>query len=288
MAFAQRIIKLQFQLGAGDFGGGNDTVDIEGLRCSASIVREGVGFARADLQVWGMPLSTMNKLTVLQKTLYEQQKLNRVIISAGDEDSGVSTCFAGVVREAWADGRQQPDVMFHVSADSALYDTLKPVPPVSFKGTVDVAVVLAGIASQMGYGFENSGVTGQINNPYWPGTPKAQIAAVCEAVNCQSHLDDANKVLAVWPNGKARDGAEILLSKDSGMVGYPAFTQSGIKATSLYNPSFEFGRKVRVESDFKPANGSWVINALAHRLESLVPGGMWFSDIECSTLGFSE
>lgn len=287
MAFAKRIVKLQFQLGAGDFGGGNDTVDLEGYRCAVNIVRQGSGFSRADVNIWGLPLATMNKLTVLQKTLYEQQKMNRVVVSAGDEESGVSTCFAGIVREAWADGRQQPDVVFQVSADSALYDTLKPVPPVSFKGTVDAALALSGIASQMGYGFENSGVTGQITNPYWPGTPKSQIEKVCEAIHCQSHIDDVKKVLAVWPKGQARDGAEILFSKDTGMVGYPAFTQAGIKATSLYNPSLEFGRKVRVESGFKPAEGSWMINQLAHRLESNVPGGQWFSDIECSTLDYS-
>lgn len=286
MAFAKRIIKLRFSLAQGELSSGSDTVDFDGLRCSVNIVKVGKGFARAEVQVWGMSLDLMNKLTVLNKVRYEQQRFNTLVISAGDEDSGVSTCFGGIIREAWADGREMPDVMFHVSADSALYETLKPIPPTSYKGSVDAATVLAGLTLQMGDGwsFENSGVTAQIDNPYLPGSLKSQIIAICDAANCEHYFDGANKILAVWPKGASRDGAEVLLSKDTGLVAYPAFTQSGIKATTLYNPSLDFGRKVKVESGFKSANGSWRVSDLAHRLESGVPGGQWFTDIECSFL----
>lgn len=291
MAFAKRIIKLQFHLAEGSFGkGGEDTVDLEGLRCAVSIVKEGIGFARADLQVWGMSLDLMNRLTVLNKVRQEQQRFNTVTISAGDEESGVATCFGGVIREAWADGRQMPDMMFHVSADSALYSTLKPVPPVSFDGTVDAALVLAGIAQQMGYSLENSGVTGKFTNPYYPGTLKTQLAAVCDHIPCESYVDDVAKVVAVWPKGAARnpDGSPVLISKDTGLIGYPSFSQAGVQFGTIYNPNIEFGRQIRIESQLTAANGQWRVSSLAHTLESGVPGGMWFTDVECSFLDHSE
>lgn len=287
MAFSQRIINLQFQLADGSFGASKgDTVLLEGLRCSVNIVKEGIGFARGDLQIWGMSLDLMNRLTVLNKVRQEQQRFNTVLISAGDEESGVATCFGGIIREAWADGRGAPDVLFHVSADSALYTTLKPVPPISFNGTVDGALVLAGIAQQMGYSLENSGVTAQLNNPYYPGTLKSQLQAVCEHVPCEYYIDDVKKVVAVWPKGKARDpeGSPVLISKDTGMISYPSFSQAGIQLSTLYNPNIEFGRAVTVESQFTSANGFWRVSSLAHRLESNVPGGQWFTDIECSFL----
>lgn len=284
MAFTKRIVKLQFKLGKGELASGADTVEFEGLRSSVNIVREGIGFARAEIQVWGMSLDLMNKLTILTKLRFEEQSLNTVVVSAGDEQSGVSVCFGGIVREAWVDGREPPDLMFHVSADSALYETLRPIPPTSYKGSVDAALVLSGLASQLGYGFENSGVTAQLDNPYFPGSLKGQLIAVCQAAHCDYLLDDASRILAVWPKGAARDGVEALISKDTGLVAYPAFTQSGLRFTTLYNPSLEFGRKVRVESALKPANGSWRVASMAHRLESGIPGGMWFSDVECSFL----
>jgi hypothetical protein len=285
MSFSKRIINLQFQLGQGDFGeAGTDTVTLEGLRCSVNIIRAGLGFSRADIQIWGMKLELMNKLTVTQKFFFENTRYNQVVVSAGDEDGGVAMCFGGTIREAWADGRQPPDVMFHVSADSGQFALNKPVPPVSFKGSVDAALVLSGIAAQMGYQFENGGITGTLSNPYKPGTPRTQLESVCRDIDCLHEVDEANMVVAVWPKRKSRGGEAVRIAPDSGLVAYPSFTQSGIQFTTLYNPSLAFGRPIRMESQFTPANGQWVVSALQHRLEANIPGGQWFTDVECNYL----
>ena len=284
MAFTHRVIKLKFKLGSGVFNSGSDdTVEIEGLRCSANIVHQGIGYAEADVQVWGMPLELMNKLTVLNKVRFEQQVNNQLIIEAGDEN-GTAMCFGGAVWEAWADGRQAPDVVFHVSANSGLFVLSQSIPPTSYKGSVDAAFVISGIAQQMGYAFENSGVTGRLTDPYKPGSPKSQIESVCNDVNCAWTVDDANKVVAIWPKDGARDGDVLTISKDTGLVGYPSFTQAGIQFTTLFNPSLEFGRKIKMESQFQTANGQWQVYGLAHRLESNLPGGEWFTDVECMYL----
>lgn len=287
MAFARRIINLQFQLGKGDFGeAGADTVDLSGLRCSANITKAGsASNANCELRVWGMPLDLMNKLTILNKLAFGQQIDNSVTVLAGDEKSGLAVVFAGTIMEAWADGRNAPDVMFHVSATSGLFQSIKPIPPTSYNGSVDIAQALAGLATQMGLTFENSGVTGQIESPYWPGSVKQQIEKACTAVDCMHVIDDVSRVLAVWPKGQARDGQSVQLSPDSGMVGYPSFTQNGVQITSIFNPSLSFGRKVNVESQFKSAAGEWVVASISHNLDALVPDGEWFTEIECSLIG---
>lgn len=284
MAFSRRIINMQFQLGQGNFGeAGADTVTLEGLRCSVNIVRAGIGFSRADIQIWGMKLELMNKLTVTQKFFFENTRYNQVIVEAGDEN-GVAMCFGGTIREAWADGRQAPDIMFHVTADSGMFALSKSVPPVSFKGSVDAALVLSGIAQSMGYQFENSGVTAKLTNPYKPGTPRAQLESICRDIDCLLEVDEAAMVVAVWPKRSARGGQVVRIAPDSGLVGYPSFTQSGIQFTTLYNPSLEFGRALRMESQFTAANGQWAVAALSHRLDANIPGGQWFTDVECNYL----
>jgi hypothetical protein len=286
MTFSRRVINLSFQLGSGDFGtAGQDTVTLEGLRCSVNIVHGGLLAARADVQIWGMTLDLMNKLTVTQKFFMEQRPYNRLTISAGDEN-GTAVCFSGGILEAWADGRQPPDMMFHVTAASGLIDMSQTIPPTSYKGSVDAATVLAGLAQQIGYSFENSGVTATLTSPYKPGSPKSQIESVCNDIGCSFLIDEAARVLAVWPKGQARDGEVVLISKDTGLIGYPAFTQAGVHLSTLYNPSLEFGRKVKIESQFEPANGQWMVAALAHRLDSNLPGGQWFTDIETSYLDY--
>ena len=283
MAFVQRLISLRFILGKGDFGtAGQDTVDVSGLRCSVNIVKQGIGQAQCDIQAFGMSLDLMNKLTVLNKLRLENQRFNSVIVSAGNDKGGLGVCFKGTIQEAWADGRQAPDVAFQVSADTGLFQLLQPVAPISFNGSVDIVTVLSGIATQMGLVLENNGVTGTVENPYFPGTLKSQLEKACVVGDCTPFIDEAGGILAVTPRGKARGGLAILLSKDTGLVSYPSFTQSGIQVTSIFNPNLEFGRQIRIDSQFKPANGLWRIQSLAHRLESQVPGGQWFTDIECT------
>lgn len=287
MAFAKRFIDLKFQLGEGSFGsGGADTVSLSGLRCSANITKAGgVSMSNLDLKAWGMPLDTMNRLTVLNKLALPQARFNTVTVSAGDEESGASVCFQGTIQEAWADGRNAPDVMFHVSAFSGLFETIKAVPPTSYSGTVDVATVVAGIAQQMSLSLENSGVTAKIATPYLPGSLGSQLKAIAQAAHINYQIDTAEQVLAIWPKGKARDGEIIELSPSTGMIGYPSFTQNGVQILSLYNPSLVFGRKVSVKSDFTAANGTWVIASISHNLDADIPGGVWFTEIECTLLG---
>ncbi|WP_374413301.1 hypothetical protein [Novosphingobium colocasiae] len=285
MAFTKRKISLQFQLGQGDFGeNGADTVELEGLRCSVNIVRVGRIGSQADITIYGMTLDLMNKLTVTKKVFAEQQRKNQVIVSAGDEKSGMAMCFGGTIQEAWIDARQAPDVAFYVSAISAQFDLLKPVPPVSFRGAVDAALVLSGIAEQMGYTFENGGITAVLNDPYKPGSPKSQIDSICRDIGAEYEVVEETRVLAVWPKEKSRGSQSIRIAADSGLVGYPSFTQGGIQFTTLYNPNLVFQAPVEIESKLQAASGSWKVYKLAHRLESEVPGGQWFSDVECSYL----
>lgn len=287
MAFARRIINLRFDLGEGDFGrAGQNSVQITGLRCSAFITKAGsVGNQQCELRIWGMPLELMNRLTVLNKMAYPQQTYNSVVVEAGDEQSGTAVAFVGNIQEAWADGRNPPDVMFHVLAITAMTDMIKPIPPTSYKGSVDIAIALGGIAQQMELTLENGGVTGKINDPYWPGSLGAQLRAMCKAVDCEYLIDETERILAVWPKGKARASATVRLAADSGMVGYPSFTQNGVRISSLYNPNLAYGKVVTVESEFTAAQGQWQVAAVTHSLDAGVPGGEWFTEIECGLLG---
>lgn len=287
MAFSHRRIDLQFKLGKGAFGAdGSDTVSLTGLRCSVNISKSGgVSMSELDLRVFGMQLDVMNKLTILNKLRYTDQRFNEVTVSAGDDQNGMAVCFTGIISEAWADGAAAPDVAFQVKANTGLLEAVKPVPPVSYSGTVDVATVLSGIAAQMQpiRTLENSGVNARISNPYLAGTLRDQALKVAEAAAINMIIDDT--VLAIWPYGGSRDGEVAVVSPETGMVGYPTFTQNGVRILTLYNPSLVFGRTVSVKSSFTQANGNWVIASVHHNLSAEMPNGPWFTQIECGLIG---
>ena len=290
MAFARRIINLRFELGAGDFGSpGIDTVDLSGQRMSVDITHAGGNsLSLAELRIWGMSLDVMNRLTLLNVYATPERVNNRITISAGDGDGGVAVCFVGGIQEAWIDGSDLPGVAFHVAAASAFVENIRPIAPTAYKGTVDVAIVLSGIAAQMGLSLENSGVSGVVlNDPYFPGALGAQLESICQHAHVEYHIDSIARVLAVWPVGKQRDGESIIMSAYTGMVGFPTFTQSGIRIRSLYNPNLIFGRKLLVTSDFSSACGMWVIANVNHNLDCETPGGAWFTEVECTLFGHS-
>jgi hypothetical protein len=287
MTYARRRLNMTFKLGQGSFGdGGFDTVKVTGLRASATISKAGgVSLSELNLRIYGLPLSVMNQLSTLGKPLIEGRN-NTVIVEAGSDDAGDAIVFAGTIAEAWVEMEGAPDGVFIVSAYTGLLDALRPLPPSSFPGHADAATIMAGLAVQMGYAFENSGVSVQLANPYFAGAGRRQAETCARAGNFNFFIDDTTNTLAIWPRNGSRGGAIPLLSKDTGLKGYPAHTQNGIVVTTLFNPSITFGGQVEVRSILTPANGRWTVFSVVHDLEAETPDGQWFTRLQCTVLGY--
>ena len=142
---------------------------------------------------------------------------------------------------------------------------------------------MAGLATQLGLQFENNGVQGVISDPYLHGTIRDQIADLAAHIPC-NYVIEADKV-AIWPLNGVRGGAVPIIAPDTGMVGYPLRTQNGFSVTTLFNASINFGGAIQVESAITQANGQWAVFSLTHDLEAEVPGGKWFTTIDCNLFG---
>lgn len=299
MTFVRRRIDLTFRLGQGAFGEeGFDTIEFKGLRAQVEIhVAGGVSMATCDLRVYGMGIDAMNKLTVLRSSRTASRR-NGLVVSVGDDATGVAAAFTGDIVEAWVDMHGAPEVVFVVSAMSGFGAAMKSVPPTTHRGSVDAATVVAGIAAQMspvgavadsegnivkGLNFQNDGVSVQISNPYLPGTALDQLQSIARAGDFKYLID--NDTLIIWPKNGVRKGLIPLISAATGMVGYPSYTQDGIELTTLYNPSIYFGGIVEVDTELEPAKGRWQVFNVIHELDAEVPGGRWFTYIHCNIFG---
>lgn len=285
MSFVERRIRLTFLLGEGDFGNsGFNQSTYEGLRVSATVTKNGgVSMSQLSMRVYGMSLSAMNRLSTLGKPLTDGRN-NKVRVEAGDDEIGYTTVFIGTISQAWADMNDQANAALVVTAHSGLLDALRPTPPSSYTGPTSVSNIMASLAQEMGYQFEDGGVQVTLASPYLSGTPRMQAEAVAQAAGINWVIDD--ETLAIWPAGGTRGGLIPLLSPDTGLINYPAFTQNGLALTVLFTPSITFGGQVQVESSLTPANGTWTVFSVTHELESEMPGGKWFTQLECSVLGF--
>jgi hypothetical protein len=178
-----------------------------------------------------------------------------------------------------------PDVFLHIQAQACFFNGLQAVQPLSIKGGVDVAVVMARIAKDMGLVFENNNVSVMLTDVYVANTLKEQALELARAANFSLYVDD--KVLAITNKYAPRKGLIPEISPQSGLVGYPTFDGIGVNFQTLFNPAITFGGSIKLTTDVKAAEGEWIVVSVAHRLESEKPGGAWFSTVRGNVNGLA-
>jgi hypothetical protein len=145
-----------------------------------------------------------------------------------------------------------------------------------------VAVIMASLAKQMNYNFQNYGVKVTLANPYFPGTAMAQMAAVADAANIYAFIEN-DETLVIVPKDGARGDEVPVISVDTGMIGYPnAIAPGWISLRTLYNPAIRFMGQINVKSSITAVNGLWRVRRMMHSLESEMPNGQWETDIDAS------
>jgi len=300
---ARKHIDVTFQLGQGQFGtSGFTQVTFSGLRVQCDIAMAGALFkGQLNLRIYGMTLSQMNQLAKVGR-IPTSVRQNLVAISAGDDENGMSQIYQGSISLAWADFSAMPEVAFMVEAQSGYWESLAPTPAVSYQGTISVVNAALSIATAMGMKFQNWGVTGVLYNPVFPGSAWDQLASLVRQANINCIIDRG--VVVIWPRGGYRgalpsidatpnfintqDGEIPTISAATGMKGYPRFNATGITVETIFDPALYAGGLVNIVTSLRPTAdtwGPWIVNTIAHNLESERPGGNWFSTLECSVLG---
>jgi hypothetical protein len=281
MTLARRRIDVTLQLGSGTFGENvGDTVTLTGLRVGAYVASVG-GEAQGTCQcrIFGLPLSLINQFTTIGPVGWEIRGKNAIQIAAGIDGEALSVVFQGTILNAWGELSQQPDGALSIFGTSAAVAALKPAQATSFKGTVDVATVMAQFAQTMGFTFENNGVSVILSNPYFSGSTLDQVKAAARAAHIAYSTD--NGVLAIWPRNGARQGNVPVLAPGAGLVSYPTFNEAYLSARATFTPSANLGGQFQItNSSISLANGLWNIVSVNHSLESQTPNGQWFTDLQ--------
>ena len=260
-------------------------INLEGLRCSARVeMRSQQIQGTLHLRIWGMTMDQMDGLTIFGPIMQERRH-NEITVSAGDDSGSMALVYVGVIRQAYADMNQAPNVTFNITAMSGALDQVKIVDGRSFPEAVDVAVIMADLAKEMGKDFENNGVSVMLRDRTYTGTALQQAIEAARDANICINID--RKKLIIWPSDGYRSNEPVLISPATGLVGYPALAGSGVMCTVLFNPEIACGRKVKVESSMKVACGVWNPIAVMHMLEGEIPGGMWYTQVYTYGVGIN-
>ena len=284
-SFSQKTLRAEIQLGTGNFQGtSKNTYVIEGLAMSAKIEKVGLpDLSKCELSITGMKYEVMEQLTVLGFRKLTSAK-NLLTLYGGTVGETLPVLFSGDITKAVADFKNAPDVVFQISATTGAYSVKKAAAPLSVSGSTAAADLAKAWAAEMGYSFKNSGVTTQVQNCIFNGSPMQKLRVLSEQYHIETIIDDGE--IIIQPRGEVRKTGTIpYLTEDSGLAGYPAFTDKGISLVALYNPDFKFGGLIRVKSIVPRASGEWKITKLTHSVSAIEKKGEWFSEIEGTWTG---
>jgi hypothetical protein len=281
-------IQFVITLSTGTFGSSsNNQVTLQGFRASVDIDKGGGQmFGQLRASIWGVSASDINSITTLQ---YQPRTLNPNTITVTAVDGQQQTVvFQGNIVTAWG-VYNQPEVYLQIVAQAAYFNQLQAVSPTSYQGSVDVATAMSQLAGQMGYTFENNGVSGvTLSNPYLSGTAIDQANALAQAAGIWWGID--NGVLFIAPAYTARTAGKVIpqIGLTSGLIGYPTFDGAGITLQSLFNPSVKFMGLIQLVTSVPRAAGQWIATTVSYKLQSQVIGGVWFMTIRGNFAGISS
>lgn len=278
--FTLKDLRFTFTLPNATFTGTNsNTLTVNGLRATASIKAAGFpAFPEAEFSVYGLLQADMISLTAL--AFQPDAMLRATVMVEASSGGGWSVVFLGQIITAGPDYREAPAVKLMITARALGYESLAPADATSYTGPTDVALICANLVARMSRSFENNGVQLTLNSPYFSGTLAQQLRTVQQHANIDVYMD--GDAIAICPKGKPRQTFAFVLSPTSGLVGYPVldYQRGYVLAKAIFNPGFRFGGPIIVQDSLvKNANGSWIIGVLSHNLESLMPGGAWFSEM---------
>jgi len=302
-SYVQRDIRITITLGKGAFGSsGMNKVTLPPLRTLVTVQKAGMpSFDKAEIRVFGVTQSIMNAVSTLGIPLPMVRANNTVLVEAGDTVNGMATVYSGYIQNAWQNLDGSPETFLHIIAYGGSLEAVAPSAPSSFPATADVATIMSGLATQMGWNFENNGVQVQLSSPYFSGTAMQQAENLARAANIEMYLDSGSHTIAIWPKSGTRGGLIPLISANGGLVGYPRFRDQGMGFTCLFNPNIRIGGQIlmrsivstpsqapasgapEAEAQMGGPNGYWMVIApLTYDLAAQVPNGPWFCDVNCA------
>lgn len=281
-SFRKRKLQVQLTLRAGTFADGSNSKIITDLAMTATVEKLGPpDFSKCSVQIKGMSLNDMEQLTTLAfNPLFAYTSRNYINIFAGDDATGFAQIFAGTITGAgavFADG--QPGASFNVEGQVGFMGSVTPASPTAVNGTQSAASFIEKQASAAGMTFENQGVSATVKDCIFNGSAIQQARQCAEMVGADLIIDDEQMILI--PGDGARDeGTMLLISRDSGLLGYPRITQSGVEVRAIFNPAYKFAQCFELQSVVPKTSGVWRIVKLTHKLSSGDPkDGSWESQI---------
>lgn len=334
-SFTRKQISITFNVALP--GGGTDSLTLDGAhRIRATIKHAGMSLgSELALTIEGMSWQDMNRLSFIENrpnatnpTLTNQSSTT-VTVRAGTYGNALPTVFHGNVFKAYASFNGGSAIFTVVARTISLLT--KTIPPaISYRGPRNVVSILSDICAQAGIILADHGGWGSyatLCNHYGEGTFLDMVKSVIQNVKGTYDIrpiaaaqDERGQsslgTLHVWgPNydgsREPRKAETPLIAPETGMIGYPEYSATGLVLNCLFRPDIAFNAPIYVKSSQIPAgwltnanglnqqgqaitarnapwNGTWTPRNITHDISSETLNGPWLTTAECQRTDLSN
>jgi hypothetical protein len=245
-----------------------------------SVNRQGI---LAAIEIWGMRMEDMNALTVAWSAPDGVIIENSLVIEVGDKNSlgQTSELFRGAMFAGQPNYASAPEVTFAAQAMGGYMQAITSFPDTSWNGSVSILQIVKKLLDGTYFTVVDGGVTATLTNPKLTGSRWQQIETACESTNTDWYVQGKNVILCKQ-NLPLSEIPSIILSPNTGLIGYPVIDRAGLMVKSLFDPALACGSAIEIRNSIVPyANGKWFPQKVDHMLEANLPNGKWESEMFC-------
>lgn len=277
-------IQLTLQDGATFDGKEGNILSIQNARMEAQLSFTG-GFtgSLATIKIYGLSMDHMAILAGrgVQLDVERQKFLIRL-------DVDEIEVFLGFANWCYIDANSQPEIALAVQAAAQGEINLMQIPDTHIATTTTIANAARLITSKTkmaitdytgGYTLPSVYTTGSI------GSQLIQLMQAALRVYPDLRYNLNYSYLDIFTADKVLDYEVINISKDTGMIGYPSFTQTGINITTMFNPKYTLQKIINLTSELPNISGKYqIVDGCTANLSTWVDNGPWYSTISCMYL----
>ena len=292
--YVPRIAQVIVQVTRPDANGNatQQTYTFQQHRMRINVRQGGKQFGNARVEIYGVPLATMNQIARLWLEALTPQGTDTIQINVfNPSPDGLSGTFVpffqGVIMWSAVNASRMPQVFLDIEANAGGALTLIPASPYSTPGGVTLQSALEQIIGPAGFqlDYASAAPTYMLGPMRVTGEPLAQVNDIMKAfpdLTWDVSLQRVRVRTALAPI----DSNSVDVNAGNGLQGYPVYSTSGLQFSTVFNPLITPGKAINITTEFDFVNNTqWVAAVLAHMLEPNVPGGQWTTQVAANSFG---
>lgn len=258
----------------------------ESHRMRISVRQGGNQFGNAKVELFGVPLATMNQIARLWLESLTPQNTDKLAIDVWDGEDFIPF-FQGVIAWSAVDASGMPQVKLVIEANAAMALMNMSASPYSNAGPVALEDALASIAQLAGFALDYSETAPkyQLTDVRVTGAPLEQIRKLMSQFKDLTWFINLQR-LVVRKVNTPFSADSVRIAADTGLQGFPVYSTSGLQLQTLFNPRLRPGVALDVVTPIDFVTRTlWVAAVLAHQLDVNMPGGQWTSAVAANSYG---